>query len=432
MDGPLKLALAVLLVVAPAAATPAALPTADAPGSASTAGSASLASAPVVNGTGTTSYLVLPSEDRRTARFGSVRLDAAGSVGADTARLHGQYATTQLREAFAARESRAAQRAVVSRTADRLDARIANLTERQQQAIDAYNRGELSTREFLRELAIVDVHARSVRGTVNQLSTFSRSVGDPVEPTRIAQLKGRLIPLIGPVRQEVAATMRGDGTDVPTRVYVETSSSGVVLAMLQERPVGTAYVREAHDGAAFDDMFADNPITLDAFEDRITELYPWIADVDPKSNTILTSEPYYTRAGIYGIEYNHPHGTTRNDDLTIYYDAGTERVFREIQYKNVEAVPTRPLANESDDGLRLRVHATRPGGPLLVNVTNVSNGQPLDATVAVNGDTVGSTGDAGQLWTIAPRDSFLVEVERGDRNVSVVTTTTPRDDNLPS
>jgi hypothetical protein len=423
MDGPLKVLLAIMLVVAPAAATPVALPS-DSPGGMSdgTTAPESPQLSPVGNESGTSSYLALPSDDVQTARFGSIRLDAAGSVGVDNAALHGRYATIQLRESFTTQESRAAKREVVNRTADRLDARIADLTGRQQEAIEAYNSGELSTRGFLRELAIVDAHARSLRSTIDQLDTYTRSVGEPVPQTRIAQLKTRLIPLIGPVRNEVGDAMRGNGTDSPTRVYVETSSSGVVLAMLQQQEVGTAYVREAYDGEAFDDRFADNPISLDEFIQRADELYPWIAKQDrTRPNTVLTREPYYYRAGIYGIEYNHPHGTTRNDDLTMYYDAGTERVFREIQFKNVETIPIDGPTTQTEEGLQLQVSTTRGGGPVLVNVTDASTGDPVDATIRVNGEEVGSTMFDGRLWTVAPRDTFEVEAAVGSRNVTVVT-----------
>lgn len=424
MDGPLKVLLAAMLVVAPAAATPVALPSDSPDGVADAAATAdgSPQLSPVVNESGTSSYLALPSDDVQTARFGSVRLDAAGSVGVDNGALHGRYATIQLRESFTTQESRSARREVVNRTADRLDARIAELTERQQDAIDAYNSGQLSTRGFLRELAIIDAHARALRSTTDQLNTYTRSVGEPVPQTRIAQLKTRLIPLVGPVRNEVGVAMRGNGTDVPTRVYVETSSSGVVLAMLQQQDVGTAYVREAYDGEAFDDRFADNPISLDEFIERADELYPWIAKQDrTRPNTVLTGEPYYYRAGVYGIEYNHPHGTTRNDDLTMYYDAGTQQVFREIQFKNVESVPIARTDDRVEDDLRLQVSATRDGGPLLVNVTDATTGEPVDATIRVDGEEVGSTMFDGRLWTVAPRETFEVEAAVGSRNVTVVT-----------
>jgi hypothetical protein len=136
---------------------------------------------------------------------------------------------------------------------------------------------------------------------------------------------------------------------------------------------------------------------------------------------VLTGEPYYYRAGIYGIEYNHPHGTTRNDDLTMYYDAGTQRVFREIQFKNVETIPIDGPTTQTEEGLQLQVFTTRGGGPLLVNVTDASTGNPVDATIRVNGQGVGSTMFDGRLWTVAPRDTFEVEAAVGSRNVTVVT-----------
>lgn len=427
MDGPLKVLVVVALLVAPAAAAPVAAPgAADALGrDIGTPQQIDVGSAqqeematPVVNETNTTSYLALPEEEIRTTRFGTVRLDVAGSVGLDDGRLQSRYATIQLRETYNTRESRSGKRAVVERTTDRLDGRIENLTARQRTAIRRYNAGQLSTRAFLRELAIVHARASSLADTIAQLNTYNRAANTPVPETRIAQLKARLIPLRGPVRSEVANAMHGNGGSAPTRVHVETSDAGVVLAMVRERPSDVEYIREAFDGDGFDDQFADKPIELSEFRDRVRDRYRWIAEQDPPSDTVLTRQPFYSKAGIYGIRFNHQHGTTRSHDLTIFYDAGTDEVFREIQYKNPEAVPTEEVANETAEGLRLRVYTTRPGGPLLVNVTGATTGSPERATVRIDDEVVGETGDRGRLWTVAPRGSFEVEATVVDRNVT--------------
>jgi hypothetical protein len=439
MDGPLKVLLVLVLLVVPAAAGPVAAPGAadalqqdggssqvngDAPQQA-TVGSSQQEGLPkpVVNETNTTSYLALPEDDIRTSRFGTVRLDVAGSIGLDDGRLQTRYATIRLRETYKARESRSGQRAVVERTTDRLDDRIENLTTRQQAAIRRYNAGQLSTRAFLRELAIVDRRAKTLADTIAQLNTYNRAADTPVPETRLARLKARLIPLRGPVRSEAANAMRGDDGTPPTRIHVETSDDGVVLAMVRERPSTVEYVREAFDGDGFDEQFAEKPIELSVFRDRIRDRYRWIAEQDPASDTVLTRQPFYSKAGIYGIRYNHQHGTARSHDLTIYYDAGTDQVFREIQYENPEAVPTEEVANETSEGLRIRVYATRPGGSLLVNVTGATAGSPERAIVRIDGEVVGETGPRGRLWTIAPRGSFETEATVVDRNVTATAET---------
>ncbi|MFC7176813.1 hypothetical protein [Halosegnis marinus] len=52
---------------------------------------------------------------------------------------------------------------------------------------------------------------------------------------------------------------------------------------------------------------------------------------------------------------------------------------------------------------------------------NATTGERVDATVTLNGDTLGTTGGDG-LWTVAPRGTFVVTAETGDGNVTASVT----------
>lgn len=444
MHGPLRLAVALLLAVVTAtAAVPVAHtqgasdPAPHAPGTPSVGGAGgataigdalstasatrSTVASPVVQEPNTTSRLVLPDDRLRTVRFGTVRLDVGGSVAVDNAQLHGRYALNRLEQTFAnAGGNRTAKRAVVNRTAARLDARIADLVQRERAALRAYNAGRLSTRAYLRELAAIGTSAKALEKTLSLLYRKDGQADWPVSSTRIARMKAQLVPLSGPVRDAVAQAMTG-GDDGPIRVYVETSESGFVLSMVDRRGFATRYVREAYHGDAFDRNWADNPITHDEFENSVAELYPWVWGTNSQLNTVLTDEPYYYRAGIYGIAVNHPHGTDTNRDLVVYYDAGTQSVFHEVQRLDPASIPTHPLANATDEGLRAELHTTYPSGPMTVVVTDASTGEPVDASVSVDGEPVGSTSD-GRLLTVVPRGNFAVTASEGGRNVTVSVT----------
>ncbi|WP_255194993.1 DUF7096 domain-containing protein [Halorarius litoreus] len=426
MNGPLRVALALLLVVAPAAA---AVPLAGAPSAPSVAdGAMPTAQAdggatpnglpPVVPAANTSAYLALPDDRMQTVRFGTVTLDVGGALSRDTTKLHGRYTTAQLREAFAAAgDDTVERRAVVNRTADNLDQRIADLAARERAALEAYNDGELSTRAYLRELATIHAAAESLGSTIDQLYTFDRASGMPVAVTRIARMKARLIPLTGPVRNQVARAMTGDAS-APMRVYVETSDSGFVLSMVQEGQFDTQYVREAYFGDGLDSQWVDKPISIDEFERRLDELYPWVSENKDSSDSALTGEPNYLRSGVYAIAYNHPHGTVSNRDLAVYYDAGTQAVFFETQQLDVSQLPTTELANETDEDLRVVLRGTHADGPMAVTVVDATTGEPVDATVAVGGEPVGRT-DGDRLWTVAPRGTFSVTASARGANVSV-------------
>jgi hypothetical protein len=413
MHGPLRVALALLLVVASTAAAAPFAVQSDAEGTSTADGLP-----PVVAAANTSAHLALPDDRIETVRFGTVTLDVGGSLAMDNARVHGRYATTRLREAFAAADDDDAQRrAVVLQSTARLEGRIENLTARERDALEAYNAGDLSTRAYLRELAAIHVTADALLTTIDQLYTFNRAAGTPVEATRVARMKARLAPLTGPVRGRLAAAMEGDSDAV--RVYVETSESGFVLSMIETGQYDTQYTREAYFGDGLDNRWADKPLSIDEFEQRLEELYPWVTANKDSSDSALTSEPNYIRSGVYAIAFNHPHGTISNRDLTVYYDAGTQSVFYEIQRLDVDQVPTEQVANVTDENLRIRVRATYSDGPMVVNVTDATTGEPVDATVEVNGQTVGTTA-RGDVWTVAPRGEFTVTASSGGRNVTAV------------
>jgi hypothetical protein len=381
----------------------------------SSSGPGATTTAPIVGEQNTTARLVLPEDADTTSGFATVRVDVAGATAVETARIHGRYQTIRLREAFGAAETEAAQRAVVeSATAD-LAARINELEQRQATALTAYAAGELSTEALVRELAAVHAAADSAEGTLRQLYTFDRAAGKPVSESEVAQLKARLVPLQGPVRGRLAGSM---GENRVERVHVTAADNGIILSTVVESDFSTQYLREAFYADGFDDRFADRPISFDEFQTRMEERYTWVFDQNPPIDTVLTSEPFYVRAGVYGIAINHPHGTVSERDLVVYYDAGTDEVFYEIQRKDVTTVPTNPLGTTTEGDLRLELRSTHPGGPLRVDVTNAVTGDPVTATVLVNGDPVGETQE-GRLWTVAPEDTVVVTAETPNENVSI-------------
>ncbi|WP_435196529.1 DUF7096 domain-containing protein [Natronomonas sp. EA1] len=391
-----------------------------APGSSS---SVDALSTPVQQEANTTSYLSLGADDIRTTRFDVVTLDVGGSLAVDNARLRGQYEATRLQQAYRAAESSDARRAVVREAADRIDDRIDALHSRQREALVAYNSDQLSARGYLRELAAVNAEAKALETAIARLYSLSRAVGEPVEQSRIARMKARLLPFDGPVRSAIAAGFTGESS---VRVYIETSSDGVTLTTLSRGEFGTTYVRETYDGGAF--APDDEPrVTFDEAREELFGLYPWAIEQGVYNIGLFTNAPYYLDAGVYAFGVNHPQGTDQRFDLVAYYDNRTGEVFREVQYKDVERVPTTTVANVSEDGFRVRVRATHPGGPAQVTVTNASTGLPRDAVIYVGDQRVGTVDENGDRWIIAPRGTTTVSATWAGRsaNVTVDSTTFP-------
>jgi hypothetical protein len=371
----------------------------------------------------TTAYLALEG-DRQRSRIGMVTLDAAASVAADGARTRGAYRTAHLRQSFGAVEgNRSAQRAVVRRSAARLDSRITTLERWEASALARYNAGEISTRSYLRELAAIDAGAESARDTARLLSRYSAAVGNPVAQERIASFKLRLLPLEGPVRDQARSAMTGE--EPTTRIYVETTDEGVVLAAIERGPFVQRYIREATVPSARapngTDQFAATGDGLGAARDRVRELYPWVADNQNGLNIgTFGGEPYLYRAGVYSVAIDHPHGTSRTGDLITFLDGSTREPFHEIQYKDLSTVPTEGAGGNTSDNVTLSVERTRSGGPMRVTVRNATSGAPLTATVLVDGEPAGVTGLDGSRWVIAPRSTARITATTGNATVSAV------------
>lgn len=377
---------------------------------------------PVVSDRNTTEYLALDRTLQRS-RFGTATLDVGGSVSTDGARTRSAYHTSWLREAFAAAgDNGTERRAVVLEGADRIDARIGALERRSETALTRYNAGRITTRAYLRELAAVSEAAESLRDAVDLLATYNAAAGEPVAPERIATQKSRLLPLDGPVRDEVAAAMRGDRNSV--RVHVETTDQGVVLAMVDRQGFTDRYIREASVPSARrpagTDQFAQTDDRLGAARDRFRELYPWTwSNRQSTSIGSFQGQPFLYTAGVYSVRVGHSQGTSRTYDLVTFLDGATRDVFREIQYKDLSRVPTIAADSNRSGDVRVSVNRTRSGGPMLVSVTDNASAEPLDAAVLIDGEPVGRTGTDGRKWVVAPRPTANVTAVRDDTSVSV-------------
>lgn len=400
---------------------------AAAPLAAETAGlrTSSSAATPVTQVPDTTSYLALdgPGERSEVATAG---LDVGGALAADSAALRGHYEDLRSEKRFRTAPNESARRAVLQTAADRIERRVDGLERRERTARAEYNDGRITTERYLRRLAVIDAEASRLSARISQLSTRVDAVeGKPVSDRRLAGLKADLVPLEGPVRALTVRAMAGKSA--PLRSYVETSGDGLVLATVHDPGVTSMqeYVREAYVASARNDSrpnrFANGTqAPLDAAEERARALYPWAFEnhqgyaIGPYAGGLSLQQ-----AGVYPVAVNHPHGVDRRSDIVIYLDGGTTDVFREVQYKGLAHVPTTELGQNRTDRLVLGVNATRPGGPARVTVTDTV-GTPVAATVYVDGERLGGTGEDGQRWFVAPGGQTNVTVVHDDARATVV------------
>ncbi|WP_459193698.1 DUF7096 domain-containing protein [Halosimplex sp. J119] len=362
------------------------------------------ASATASVGQNTSNYLEIREEAVEQTGRERTSLNVAGAVQQDVASLRSEYASLTFEQRYENTTGQTARLDVIRSEISQIERDVQQLELRRNSLLDDYNAGEMSTETFLRELAALDAAARDIESRIERVRQAAGLELPSDLDTKMDNVEGDLLTLRGPVRQRMSQAMTGDRGPVP--VYTVTSPTGIVLASNQ----GSRYYREAYLGQNREkvgtDYFvnSDDSTGLSAANNRATELYPWVY----QNNRGTMSVDVIGTTSIYYIRTGHPHGS-----LDTYLDGRTESAFREFQTKRIDALPTRSTTNATDDVV-LQVNRTHATGPMELLVTDNETGQPLDASVTINGAEVGSTGSDGRLLTLAPHQAVRISVTTED------------------
>jgi hypothetical protein len=351
-------------------------------------------------------YLAPPPEeldrtdDRRTG------LDVAAAVETDARGLESAYVRETLQRRYEDAGSDAERRSVLENGIDRLADRVDTLRSTERTAIRRYSRGEIDTQELLWTLTVVTRGASETDTALGWLETTADDLGADRVADRAAAEQVRLVPTTGPVRTRLTNALTGGE---PGRIHVETAGEGIVIATV-DRTTDT-YLREAYDPSArtgdVGDQFGEDP---SAALERFGELYPWAID---GFSSISLLGPEQVR--LYRFGATHPYG-----NLETYLDAGSAGVVYERQWINVDSAPSSSVGRTGDD-LRIIATTTRAGGPLGITVRDTATGSPIDADVALNGESVGST-EGDRLWTVAPRGPTTINATHDGETITLDTT----------
>lgn len=350
----------------------------------------------------TTNYLGIDDDDVERDDYATVGIDVGTAVAADTERLEQGYGALTFEERYR-NVSAAERRGLLRSETERIEAETDALDRRHSAAVEAYNDGAITTRQFVARLATIDAAVRELdkRRVLVEEAAREFDSSDAVR-TRLANTESKLVSLSGPVREQIdaatASTVRSQ------TAYVVTAEDGVMLARTEDG----VFQREAYVGSSRvpggSDRFASGsqPGVVNA-SDEAVELYPWLhSQILPSIRQLGNTSVYYvsaeTRSGLA---------------FDAYLDGTTGDVFREIQTKPVDTIPTYTIANRTGD-LRIRSNHTHGTGPMTVIVTDPDTGEPKNATVTVNGHTIGSTGEDGRLTTITPYNAVRIRATTAD------------------
>ena len=384
----------------------------------------------VAQNTNATGSLTIGPNALEDTSYQQLSLDGARTFQFRTRQTDGKYRQHVLDERFE-KKSTSAKRKQVHRTASRIESKITQLKERQSTAVNSYDNGSASTTEFVARLTYISVASK-------RLSTAANRLSDRASPLAGVQIENQtpaswaldrqiaLSTLQGPVRDRIARTIRGENTvrieDVSRsgiegaedarqtrldslQVYVETSSTGVILATVEDG----YYYREAYLPSVSTNASVANETmnTTEAF-DRGKALYPWAWNHSSKQ-----SSQQARQSGIFQLTLNHNHGR-----IVAYLNQDVGGAFAEQQRARLANLPTTATDRQTIGDFRLRVNRTHPTGPLEVSLST-RDGEPADAYITVNGHTVGATGSDGHIWTLTPRGNVTVAANASGETAQV-------------
>lgn len=400
MSRSLRVICALLVVVA---VLPASTPLAGGNDTGEAAPVAQTAQVQPPSGQNTTSILLLSGET--TTGYGRSTVDIAPVVDSTRRVINVELRERVVRSRLQNASTTDRRRQVLRQETEQITEAVEALQQRERRALGRYERGEISGAELVRVLAAVDTEARRTGELVTLLQDEVEQVQFlSATADQLQSLEVELATLHGPVRAHAERVFRGEAP--PTRIHLTVSGEAVALAMVR----GNTYVREATEPANLDFDSSDQFASESEVIDRIGELYPWAWASDTSSVRSYTN----FENGFYRIDVDHTHG-----QLTSYVDGGTQDVFREIQYKSVDRMPTGPPAVAQENGTTLRVNQSFGGGPVEASVIDESTGDPVDGTVYLDGTPIGRTTD-GRAWFVAPAGQYELTVTTESGNVTAV------------
>lgn len=352
--------------------------------------------------------MTIDGSERSNATFAAANASATLTLRSE--RLEGRFERDRTAERIDGLNDTQEKRRFVRFAVTRINVRTDELRTAERRAFRRHSDGEITTRELLVRLARIDAEARQLSANLTMIDRRADEIeGFNDIQSRIGVIRIGLLSLQGPVRERVGDVVRGNADS--TRVYAETSGTGVVLATVEDG----SYVREAYDAdrRATD---AGSKISVGELPRTLRQNYPiWMDRSGENYNTVYGQQASDTF--IVRMSYD-------NARLTTFVDRGNERAYKEHQRIRLNETSPVETANSTQAGLQLAVHSAYPGGPMLVRLTDADDGDPVAANVTfTDGDgrthLVGRTDADGERWTVTPNETVTARAIRGNDVVSV-------------
>lgn len=345
---------------------------------------------------------VLRLDEIQASGFGEpspVVLDAATMQESE---LDSEYSLAAVQQRLQDAPNSSVRRQILENVTETVANDVNALQQDEQRARRAYVNGEITRQQYAQQLAIIHTKATHLSRFMGERAGQGRSLYSYASTyggiqNRISFLNEELQYLTGPIREEMAAAVQGERP--PVRVFVAASDVGFELSHIRDNGV---YVHSAYRSDNIDDDSTPT-LAISEVEQLVLDLYPWAMDQN-SSGELTNWRP--TRAhGTSEILITHRHGR-----LTANVDDTTELVYYEVQHKRLDGLPVEYRFNRTENGTRVLVSRTYPGGPMQVRILNVTGDtpEPLGGTpVTVNG-TTRNTDFNGVAWFISPNGEYNI------------------------
>lgn len=337
-----------------------------------------------------------------------VVLDAADTEAAE---LDTEYSLAAVEQRLRDAPNASARRQVLENYTESAADDVQDLQAAERRARQAYIRGDITAQEYAQRLAVIHARAESLQQFLGSTShprpsMWSLTSSYPGIQERVNYLREELQHLTGPIREEMARAVRAERQ--PIRVFIAVGENGFELSHI--RADGT-YVRSAYRADNIDSD-SDTVWNYDDLLQVTPQLYPWAQDENRTGAGSRLDATWIPAHGSTRITIYHPHGR-----VISQVDETTEQVYYEVQYKRlrstdegVESLPIEYQFNRTEDGTRVLVSRSYPGGPMQVRVLDVSDGNRtahVGNPVTVNGTTQ-ETDFNGVAWFISPEGEYNI------------------------
>ncbi|MDQ2050979.1 hypothetical protein RBH26_10860 [Natronolimnohabitans sp. A-GB9] len=359
----------------------------------------------------TTNRLPLIGEIRdERAEYGS---DLGVSLASSDSQLrvdHAQY--TLVEREFDDASDAEREEMVRSAYNDILD-RIEAIEDREEEAVLAHARGDLTDRELIQTLLRNQDEAAALENALDDLTEerTPRIDGYDLSYQQIGADKTVLDLHQTSIRSSLEQAAKAPDQEVDVRVRTAQKDDDVIGYSLSTIEQGT-YVRETvrfdnRRSLAVPDDFEDstNSETMAYATDR----YPWAGEEQGWS---WYSDQSNRNLYVLSMERDQ-------NQLEVYLDGGAGEVYREYQELSVESLPADDVETWTDGSLELELTTTPANGPAEITVTDAESNESVEATVLADGTEVGTTGTDGTLWFIPPLGDYELTVETDTEDVTV-------------